>query len=88
MCLDTIFTADLLKAFPQFLGVRITMCPTLVFSLGSFLLYFCWAVSAVYWVAFLVTVVVAVILSVAVNIFILDPMYGPPRVFALAQSLP
>ena len=88
MCLDTIFTADLLKAFPRSLGVRDDSVSNAGFFPG--VPSFCTsagAVGAFYWIALLVTVVVAIILSVAVNIFTLNPMYDPTGIFALAQSL-
>ena len=46
------------------------------------------AVGALCSAAFLVTVVVTIILSIAVNIFTLNLMYSPPGIFALDQSLP
>ena len=89
MCLDTIFTADLFKAFPQSLGVRDDNVSNIrVFPWGPSFCIFTGAVGALYWVAFLDVVIVAIVLSVAVKILILNPMYDPPLVFALAQSLP
>ena len=89
MCLDTIFTADLLIALPSPWVEGMTVCPTFGFFPGG--PSFCTSagsVGALYWVTFLDVVIVAIVLSVAVNILILNPMYGSPWVSVLAQSLP
>ena len=75
MCLDTIFTVDLLKAFPQSLSVRDDNMSNIGFFPG--VPSFCTstgAVGAFYWIAFLVAVVVAIVLLVAINIFILNSL--------------
>ena len=88
MCLDTIFTTDLLKASPSPWVYGITICPMLGFPWGSSFCTTAGVVGALYWVVFLDVFIVANVLSVAVNILILNPMYGPPWVFAPSQSLP
>ena len=89
MCVDTIFPKDLLKALPYSLGIWDDYVSNAGFFLGepSFCI-FAGAVGALCWAAFLVTVIVTIILLVAIKIFTLNFMYGPPGIFALDQSLP